>query len=154
MLKTSKMTYNVPTTLLVLASSWLLPKILAVPKYEIFALISSSNKTLLAFKSLWMILRRDSSWRYRIHLDILIFHKQWLLGYPSLVPYILLDLSGRRFFIFLFIFYLRKKKGKKKNPVTILKVIVERQLILKCNLTVNSLRIGTRFNLVQPKLDN
>ena len=59
------MTYNVPTVLLVLASIWLLPKILPVPKSEILGFISSSNKKLLAFKSLWMILSRESSWRYR-----------------------------------------------------------------------------------------
>lgn len=63
-------TYYVPTTLLVLASIWLPPKILAVPKSDIFGFISSSNSTLLAFKSLWMILSRESSWRYWMPLAI------------------------------------------------------------------------------------
>ena len=57
--------YYVPTTLLVLASIRLPPKILAVPKSDIFGFISSSSNTLLAFISLWMILSRESSCRYR-----------------------------------------------------------------------------------------
>ena len=57
-------TYYVPTILIVLASIWLLPKILAVPKSDILGFISSSNNTLLAFISLWMILSRESSCKY------------------------------------------------------------------------------------------
>lgn len=63
-------TYYVPTTLSVLASSWFPPKILAVPKSDIFGFISLSNKTLLAFISRWMILSRESSCRYKRPLAV------------------------------------------------------------------------------------
>ena len=128
------MTYNVPTTLLVLASSCLLPKILAVPKSEIFAFISSSNKTLLAFKSLWMILRRESSWRYRIPLAI----PRTMAARLSQSSSLHFVGSAREKFLFFW---------RKKNPTTILKVTEERQLTLKCYLTISFLRIGTRSNL-------
>jgi hypothetical protein len=45
-------TYYVPTTLLVMASVWFSPKLLARPKSEILGFISLSNKILLAFRSL------------------------------------------------------------------------------------------------------
>ena len=49
-------TYYVPTILIVLASIWLLSKILAVPKSDIFGFISPSNNILFDFISQWMIL--------------------------------------------------------------------------------------------------
>lgn len=57
-------TYYVPTTLFVFASFWFPPNILAMPKSEIFGFISSSNRMLLAFRSLWIILSLESLWRY------------------------------------------------------------------------------------------
>jgi hypothetical protein len=45
-------TYYVPATVLVLASVSFPPKLLARPKSEIFGFSSSSNKILLAFRSL------------------------------------------------------------------------------------------------------
>ena len=51
-------------TLLVLAWSSLLLKIRAIPKSDIFGFRSLSNKMLLAFKSLWIILNLESLWRY------------------------------------------------------------------------------------------
>jgi len=52
--------YSVPTTLLVLAVASSPPKILAVPKSEILGFISLSRRTLLAFRSLWIILNLES----------------------------------------------------------------------------------------------
>lgn len=57
--------YYVPTTLLVLAPVSFPPKLLANPKSEILGFISESNNILLAFRSLWIILSRESWWRYR-----------------------------------------------------------------------------------------
>ena len=65
-----RVTYYVPTTLLVLAIFWFSEKILAIPKSDIFATMSWSNNTLLGFKSLWMILSLESSWRYKSPLAI------------------------------------------------------------------------------------
>jgi hypothetical protein len=48
----NKGTNYVPTTLVVLATSSLIAKILAMPKSDIFGFSSSSNKMLLAFRSL------------------------------------------------------------------------------------------------------
>lgn len=53
-------TYYVPTTLLVFASIWSSPNILAIPKSEIFGFIAALSRTLLAFRSLWMILSLES----------------------------------------------------------------------------------------------
>lgn len=52
--------YYVPTTLLVFASIWSSPNILAIPKSDIFGFIDASSKTLLAFKSLWIIFSLES----------------------------------------------------------------------------------------------
>ena len=59
-------TYYVPTIRLVVSSIWSTPTILAMPKSEIFAFIEASSRTLLALRSLWMILNLESWWRYRI----------------------------------------------------------------------------------------
>ena len=56
----SRYTYNVPTTLVVFAPVSSPPKLLAIPKSEIFGLISLSNKTFSALRSLWIILSRES----------------------------------------------------------------------------------------------
>lgn len=55
--------YYVPTTLFVLTSFSLPPKILAMPKSDIFGFMSISNKMLPALRSLWMIVNRESWWR-------------------------------------------------------------------------------------------
>ena len=57
--------YYVPTTLFVFASIWSSPNILAKPKSEIFGFITASSRTLLAFRSLWMIFSLESWWRYK-----------------------------------------------------------------------------------------
>jgi len=57
-------THNVPTIIFVFPSISSLPTVLANPKSDIFGLKSSSRRTLLALRSLWMILSRESSWRY------------------------------------------------------------------------------------------
>lgn len=62
--KNEQHAYYVPTTLFVLVSLPFPPKILAKPKSDIFGFISESNKILLALRSLWIILNRESSWRY------------------------------------------------------------------------------------------
>uniref|UniRef100_K3ZYM1 Uncharacterized protein n=1 Tax=Setaria italica TaxID=4555 RepID=K3ZYM1_SETIT len=56
--------YYVPTTLLVLASVMLEPKILAMPKSEILGFNSLSSKMLLAFKSRWIIRTRECLCKY------------------------------------------------------------------------------------------
>jgi hypothetical protein len=53
-------TYYVPTTRLVFAWSWSLLNILAMPKSDIFGLMSLSNKMLLALRSLWIIVNLES----------------------------------------------------------------------------------------------
>lgn len=55
--------YCVPAIRLVFASSSSFAKILAMPKSEIFGFIPSSNKILLGFKSLWMIVNLEYSCR-------------------------------------------------------------------------------------------
>ena len=67
-----------PTTRLVFA--WFCPisKALANPKSDILGFISLSNRTLLALRSLWITLSRESSWRYKI---------------PFAIPLIMLNLS-------------------------------------------------------------
>ena len=72
-------TYYVPTTRLVFAWSWSPQNILAMPKSDIFGLISLSNKMLLAFRSLWIIVNLESWWRYII---------------PLATPWIILNLVG------------------------------------------------------------
>lgn len=55
-----KITYKVPTTLFVFPSDWSPPNVLAIPKSDIFGFISLSRRTLLAFRSLCMILNLES----------------------------------------------------------------------------------------------
>ena len=52
--------YYVPTTLCVFAVVSFPPKILAMPKSDIFGFMSISSKTLAALRSLWIILSRES----------------------------------------------------------------------------------------------
>ena len=59
-------TYYVPITLVVLSWIWSPLNIRAIPKSEIFGFISSSKRTLLVLRSLWIILNLDSWWRYKI----------------------------------------------------------------------------------------
>ena len=59
------MTYYVPIILFVLAWESLSLNILAVPKSEIFGIISLSSKMLLVFKSLWIIFNLEYLWRYK-----------------------------------------------------------------------------------------
>lgn len=40
-------------------------KILAIPKSDILGFISASNKMLLTFRSLWITVYTENSWRYR-----------------------------------------------------------------------------------------
>lgn len=56
-------TYIVPTTLFVVSWIWSPPKMRAIPKSEIFGLNCSSSRMLLVFRSLWIILNRESRWR-------------------------------------------------------------------------------------------
>lgn len=56
-------TYYVPITLFVFASSWSRPNVLAIPKSDIFGFMLSSRRTLLVFRSLWMIFSLESWWR-------------------------------------------------------------------------------------------
>ena len=58
-------TYYVPTMWLVFASSSFFLKALAIPKSDIFGFISSSNRMLLAFRSRWIIVEFEYSWKYR-----------------------------------------------------------------------------------------
>ena len=64
------LTYYVPTILIVLPSFSLPPKILAVPKSDIFGFNSPSNKILLNFRSLCIILNLESLWRYNSPREI------------------------------------------------------------------------------------
>ena len=57
-------TYYVPTTRLVLSWCSLPPKILAIPKSDIFGFISTSSRMLLGLRSLWIIVVLESWWRY------------------------------------------------------------------------------------------
>jgi len=57
-------THYVPTTFRVYALVWSPPNILAMPKSEILGTMFLSSNTLLAFRSLWMILNLESSCRY------------------------------------------------------------------------------------------
>ncbi|KAG5620503.1 hypothetical protein H5410_005721 [Solanum commersonii] len=52
--------YNVPTTLFVMAPVSFPPKLLAMPKSDIFGFISVSSKTLLGLRSLWIIRNLES----------------------------------------------------------------------------------------------
>ena len=58
-------THYVPITRLVFAWFWPFSNDLANPKSDILGFISSSNKTLLALRSLWITLSLESSWRYK-----------------------------------------------------------------------------------------
>lgn len=57
--------YYVPMILPVLAVSSFFLKILAIPKSDILGFISASNKMLLTFRSLWITVYIENSWRYR-----------------------------------------------------------------------------------------
>lgn len=63
-------TYYVPTIILVFTWAWLPLKILAIPKSEILGFISSSKRMLAALRSRWMMLSRESWWRYAMPLAV------------------------------------------------------------------------------------
>ena len=87
--KLKECTYYDPTILAVLVPFSLPAKILAIPKSEIFGFMSESNNTLLGFRSLWMILRQESSCKYEmpraIPLMMLrrVFQSNWALVVES-----------------------------------------------------------------------
>lgn len=58
-------THYVPAIRLVFPSVSSISKSFAKPKSEILGFMSPSNKMFPAFRSRWIILRRESSWRYR-----------------------------------------------------------------------------------------
>ena len=59
-------TYYVPTTRVVLSWVWSSLNIRAMPKSEILGFILASSRTLLVFRSLWIIFNLESWWRYKI----------------------------------------------------------------------------------------
>lgn len=82
----TKKTHYVPATRFVFAFCWLSLNILAMPKSVILGLISSSSKTLLALRSLWIIFSLESWWRYRS---------------PLATPFIILNRVGQSSCVFL-----------------------------------------------------
>ena len=79
-------TYYVPTTLVVLSWVWPSLNIRAMPKSEILGFISTSSKTLLVLRSLWIIFNLESWWRYKIPRAIPIMISKRLLQFRNELP--------------------------------------------------------------------